>query len=92
MHKNLIFIAFFTFILVQTSTAQLNSADSRTLFQLQQKLEYPQALQSWNKWTNFCYLPSSPNLTIVGNKSNTIAQSFLQPFQDSFFTVVTACL
>ncbi|KAJ0727053.1 putative protein kinase RLK-Pelle-LRR-VI-1 family [Helianthus annuus] len=65
MHKNLIFIAFFTFILLQSSTAQLNPADSRTLFQLQQKLEYPQALQSWNKWTNFCYLPSSPNLVIL---------------------------
>ncbi|KAJ0679658.1 putative protein kinase RLK-Pelle-LRR-VI-1 family [Helianthus annuus] len=103
MHKNLIFIAFFTFILLQSSTAQLNPADSRTLFQLQQKLEYPQALQSWNKWTNFCYLPSSPNLvivcsgnhitelTIVGNKSITSTSTKLSStFSiDSFFTVVT---
>ncbi|KAM0009228.1 putative protein kinase RLK-Pelle-LRR-VI-1 family [Helianthus debilis subsp. tardiflorus] len=105
MHKNLIFTAFFTFILLQTSTAQLNPADSRTLFQLQQKLEYPQALQSWNKWTNFCYLPSSPNLvivcsgnhitelTIVGNKSssspNTSTKLSSTFSIDSFFTVVT---
>lgn len=95
-----IFLAFFSFILLPASLAQLNSADSRILFQVQQKLEYPQVLQGWSNWTNFCYLPSNPNLmivcsgnritelTIVGNKTNpkTLSASFSI---DSFFTVLT---
>lgn len=64
------------------SKDQLIQSKSRILFQIQQLLEYPPALQDWNNWTNFCYLPQSPSLTIVcsgdditeltivGNKTN----------------------
>ncbi|KAD4983159.1 hypothetical protein E3N88_19830 [Mikania micrantha] len=98
---NLISIVLFSFIVLPSSIAQLNSADSRILFQVQQKLEYPQVLQGWSNWTNFCYLPANPNLvivcegnhitelTIVGNKTkskSTLSSSFST---DSFFTVVT---
>lgn len=47
------------------SNAQLVPTESRILFQVQQFLEYPQALQAWNNWTNFCFLPPTPSLTIV---------------------------
>lgn len=64
------------------STAQLPPSETRILFQLQKLLEYPEALQGWTNWTNFCYLPPSPSvkivcsnnrvteLTIAGNKSS----------------------
>ncbi|GMN41793.1 hypothetical protein TIFTF001_011018 [Ficus carica] len=47
------------------STAQLTPSETRILFQVQKLLEYPQALQGWTNWTNFCYLPHSPSLKIV---------------------------
>lgn len=47
------------------STAQINPSESRILLQLQQYLEYPDSLKSWNKWTDFCYLPSSSSVTVV---------------------------
>ncbi|XP_071736485.1 probable LRR receptor-like serine/threonine-protein kinase At1g14390 isoform X2 [Rutidosis leptorrhynchoides] len=94
--SNFIFLAF---ILLPCCIAQLNSGDSRILFQVQQKLEYPQVLQGWSNWTNFCFLPSNPNLvvvcsgnhitelTIVGNKTNPkLPASFSM---DSFFTDLT---
>ncbi|PWA49114.1 leucine-rich repeat protein kinase family protein [Artemisia annua] len=94
-----IFLALFSIILLPCSLAQLSSADSRILFQVQQKLEYPQVLQGWSRWTNFCFLPSNPNLvvvcsgnhvtelTIVGNKTaSKLSPSFSM---DSLFTVAT---
>nr|XP_043626357.1 probable LRR receptor-like serine/threonine-protein kinase At1g14390 isoform X2 [Erigeron canadensis] len=100
MQENFIVLAILSFILLlPCSIAQLNSGDSRILFQVQQKLEYPQALQGWSNWTNFCFLPSTPNLvivcsgnhitelTIVGNKTSPkLSASFSL---DSFFTVLT---
>lgn len=98
VYKNLILLAFFSFISLPSAISQLNSADSRILFQVQQKLEYPQVLQEWSNWTNFCFLPSNPNLmivcsgdlitelTVIGNKTNTLSSSFSL---DSFFTVLT---
>ncbi|KAL4586851.1 hypothetical protein LXL04_011496 [Taraxacum kok-saghyz] len=98
MKENRIFLAFFSLILVPSSIAQLNTGDSRILFQVQQKLEYPQVLQEWGNWTNFCFLPSNPNLmivcsgnritelTIVGNKTKALSASFSI---DSFFTDLT---
>lgn len=99
MEKNFIFIALLCFILLPGAISQLNSADTRILLQVQQKLEYPQVLQGWGNWTNFCFLPSSPNLvvvcsgnhitelTIVGNKTKSkLSASFSI---DSFFTVLT---
>lgn len=64
------------------SNAQLVPTESRILFQIQQFLEYPPVLQSWNNWTSFCFLPPTSSLsivcsgnhitelTIVGNKSS----------------------
>ena len=52
-------------MLAPSSTAQLSPSENRTLFQIQKLLEYPEALQGWNNWTSFCYLPPSPSLTIV---------------------------
>nr|GEZ41512.1 probable LRR receptor-like serine/threonine-protein kinase At1g14390 [Tanacetum cinerariifolium] len=98
--ESFIFLALFSIILLPCSLAQLSSADSRILFQVQQKLEYPKVLQGWSSnWTNFCFLPSNPNLvvvcsgnhvtelTIVGNKtSSKLSPSFSM---DSLFTVAT---
>ncbi|KAG6654342.1 probable LRR receptor-like serine/threonine-protein kinase At1g14390 [Carya illinoinensis] len=69
-------------VLAPFSMAQLIPSETRVLFQVQELLEYPAALQGWTNWTNFCYLPPSPSLrvvcsnnratelTIVGNKSS----------------------
>ncbi|KAL1112570.1 hypothetical protein V6Z11_D02G134200 [Gossypium hirsutum] len=70
------------FMVVPVSIGQLTSTETRLLFQVQKLLEYPEVLQGWTKWTNFCYLPHSPSLkivcansrvteiTIVGNRSS----------------------
>ncbi|KAL5553915.1 hypothetical protein UlMin_041316 [Ulmus minor] len=64
------------------SNGQLAQSETRILFQAQKILEYPQVLQGWTNWTNFCYLPYSSSLkivcsnnhiseiTIIGNKSS----------------------
>ncbi|PPD99167.1 hypothetical protein GOBAR_DD03811 [Gossypium barbadense] len=69
-------------MVVPVSIGQLTSTETRLLFQVQKLLEYPEVLQGWTKWTNFCYLPHSPSLkivcansrvteiTIVGNRSS----------------------
>ncbi|KAH1053776.1 hypothetical protein AAZX31_08G287600 [Glycine max] len=69
-------------LLTPSSVAQLSPSEGRILFQVQKLLEYPQALQGWNRWTNLCFLPSSPSLkivcsnghvtelTIIGNKTS----------------------
>ncbi|XVF03386.1 hypothetical protein REPUB_Repub04eG0256800 [Reevesia pubescens] len=70
------------FMLVPVSIGQLTPSETRFFFQVQRLLEYPEVLQGWTNWTNFCYLPPSPSLkivctnsrvtelTIVGNKSS----------------------
>ncbi|XP_075524431.1 putative LRR receptor-like serine/threonine-protein kinase At1g14390 isoform X1 [Primulina tabacum] len=75
--STIIFLVSFPF-----SMAQLSSTETRILLQIQWFLEYPPALEQWNKWTNFCTLPPNPALTlvcssnhiteliIVGNKSS----------------------
>ncbi|KAM1194190.1 hypothetical protein ACFX15_020517 [Malus domestica] len=89
----------------QISTAQLSPSEVRILFQVQKLLEYPEPLQGWTNWTNFCFLPSSPSLrivctnnrltelTVTGNKTKTSPpnQSTLsKSFSiDSLFTVLT---
>lgn len=69
-------------VLSPMSMGQLTPSENRLLFRVQKLLEYPEVLQGWNNWTNFCYLPSSPSLkivcsnnriselTIIGNKSS----------------------
>ncbi|KAI4328400.1 hypothetical protein L6164_020757 [Bauhinia variegata] len=52
-------------LLTPVSIAQLSPRENRILFQVQKLLEYPQVLQGWTNWTNFCYLPPSPSLKIV---------------------------
>nr|DAD34810.1 TPA_asm: hypothetical protein HUJ06_005450 [Nelumbo nucifera] len=52
-------------LLPPPSVAQLTPFENRILFRVQQLLEFPPAFQGWNNWTNFCYLPPSPSLTIV---------------------------
>lgn len=52
-------------LFVPASIAQLSSSERRVLFQVQQLLEYPQVLQGWNNWTNFCFLPQSPSLVVI---------------------------
>lgn len=88
----------FLVLLIPFSSAQLQSSEKRVLFQVQQLLEYPQVLQGWNNWTDFCYLPQTPSLvitcsgnhitelTIVGNKASHLSQKFSL---DSFFTALT---
>ncbi|KAK2636327.1 hypothetical protein Ddye_031119 [Dipteronia dyeriana] len=74
-------------MLVPVSLGQLSPSETRILLQVQKQLEYPQVLQSWTKWTNFCYLPSSSSssikivcsnnrvteLTVIGNRSSPAA-------------------
>uniref|UniRef100_A0A2P2JA09 Uncharacterized protein MANES_05G098100 n=1 Tax=Rhizophora mucronata TaxID=61149 RepID=A0A2P2JA09_RHIMU len=52
-------------MLFQVSTAQLTPSETRILFRVQRLLEYPGVLQGWARWTDFCYLPPSPSLSIV---------------------------
>ncbi|XP_048226394.1 probable LRR receptor-like serine/threonine-protein kinase At1g14390 [Ricinus communis] len=52
-------------ILAPVSVGQLSPSETRILFQVQKLLEYPQVLQRWTNWTNFCWLPPSPSLKIV---------------------------
>lgn len=84
-----------------TINAQLSPTETRILFQAQQFLEYPPSLQSWNNWTNFCFLPPTSSLTILCSDSHvtelTIVGNRTSPSQklsasfslDSFFTVLT---
>ncbi|XP_073050149.1 LOW QUALITY PROTEIN: probable LRR receptor-like serine/threonine-protein kinase At1g14390 [Primulina eburnea] len=98
MLPTIIFLVAFPF-----SMAQLSSSETRILFQIQRFLEYPPALEQWNKWTNFCTLPPNPSLTlvcssnhiseltIVGNKSFAVSEQTLSDkfSLESFFTVLT---
>jgi hypothetical protein len=93
----------FVLSLPEICFSQLSTAENGIMFQVQEFLEYPEALQQWNNWTNFCYLPPSTSLTIVcsnnhvteitivGNKSSSSSQKTLSSkFSiDSFFTDLT---
>ncbi|XAR65163.1 Non-specific serine/threonine protein kinase [Bertholletia excelsa] len=94
------FASILTFLpFLPSSAAQSYPSEGRILLQLQKILEYPEALQGWNNWTNFCYLPPSPSvavvcsdhrvteLTITGNRTKYgLSGNFST---DSFFTVLT---
>ncbi|CAH9115220.1 unnamed protein product [Cuscuta europaea] len=84
-----------------SSAQQLSPPERRILLQVQDLLEYPQVLQEWNKWTNFCSVQQTPSLvitcsgnhitelTIVGNTTSPhppLSQKFSI---DSFFTLLT---
>lgn len=101
MMKACIFLVFLSFLLLPFSNAQqIASSEKNVLLQVQQLLEYPQVLQGWNNWTDFCNLPPSRSLAIVcsGNHitevsvlgNNTNLQSLSQNFSlHSFFTALT---
>ncbi|KAK6242789.1 hypothetical protein SCA6_008178 [Theobroma cacao] len=57
------------FMLVPASMGQLTPSETRIFFQVQRLLEYPEVLQGWTNWTNFCYLPPSASLKIVCTNS-----------------------
>ncbi|EXB63829.1 putative LRR receptor-like serine/threonine-protein kinase [Morus notabilis] len=59
------------------STAQLTQGETRILFQLQKLLEYPQALNGWTNWTNFCFLPHSSSLKITCQNNHIIELSIV---------------
>lgn len=87
-----LFSAIFLVLLIPSSLAQLSQTETRILFQVQKLLEYPQVLQGWNNWTNFCFLPPSPSLkivcsngrvtelTVIGNRTSPSSHSS-EPFQ-----------
>lgn len=89
------------FSLFSPVSSQLSPTETRILFQIQQFLEYPEALQNWNNWTSFCYLNPTQNLLITcsdnhitefllsGNRTLP-GKSLSSKFSiDSFFTVIT---
>ncbi|KAI8002392.1 putative LRR receptor-like serine/threonine-protein kinase [Camellia lanceoleosa] len=57
-------------VILPPSIAQLSPSETRILFQIQQILEYPEALQGWKNWTSFYYLPQSPYLVIVCSENH----------------------
>ncbi|KAF1873905.1 hypothetical protein Lal_00029611 [Lupinus albus] len=54
--------------------AQLTPSENRILLQIQKIVEYPQVLQGWTNWTNFCFLPPSTSLNIVCSSDGHITQ------------------
>ncbi|XP_042499443.1 probable LRR receptor-like serine/threonine-protein kinase At1g14390 [Macadamia integrifolia] len=83
LHRFCFLFPIFMLVLIPLhSSAHLSPSETRILFQVQELLEFPPALEGWNNWTNFCYLPPSQSLqivcsgdhitqlTIVGNKSS----------------------
>ncbi|KAL9226243.1 hypothetical protein vseg_002076 [Gypsophila vaccaria] len=88
---------------IQVSKAQSSTSDHVILLQLQQQLEYPTTLESWQNWTDFCYFqPTSSvtiaclnrhvtEITIIGNKTSSSSHNSLsQKFNiESLFTVLT---
>ncbi|KAL8104733.1 putative LRR receptor-like serine/threonine-protein kinase At1g14390 [Apium graveolens] len=98
--KSYMFLVFLSVLLIQFCNAQIASSETNVLLQLQQHLEYPQVLQGWNNWTNFCSIPPSQSLAIVcsGNRitdlsvvgNHTNLQSLSRNFSlHSFFTTLT---
>ncbi|KAK7307130.1 hypothetical protein VNO77_39930 [Canavalia gladiata] len=98
-----LFPAIILVLFTPITSAELTTSENRILLQVQRLLEYPQALQGWTNFTNFCSLPPSPSLkiacsnghltelTIIGNKSSWKSDEALsERFSiDSFFTVLT---
>ncbi|KAL5761846.1 hypothetical protein ACOSP7_018110 [Xanthoceras sorbifolium] len=80
-------LVIFSLMLVPVSLGQLSPSDTRILFQVQKLLEYPQVLQGWTNWTNFCYLPPSPSLKIICSNNHvtelTVVGNRSSPARDS---------
>nr|AMM42855.1 LRR-RLK [Vernicia fordii] len=94
---NFLFPLLILLILAPVSIGQLVPSETIILFQVQKFLEYPQVLQGWTNWTNFCYLPPSPSLkivcsnshvtelTVIGNKTSPVHS--LKPITSQNFAV-----
>lgn len=61
----LLFAVLLILFLSSASAQQLSPSQTKTLFRLQRMLEYPAAFSGLNNYTNPCYLPPSPLLSIV---------------------------
>ncbi|KAE9455571.1 hypothetical protein C3L33_12556, partial [Rhododendron williamsianum] len=64
----LLFFFFFLLFMVVVSipdSDQLQSSQSHVLFEIQQLLNYPQVLSTWNQTTDFCNTEPNPSLTLV---------------------------
>ncbi|KAF5741007.1 LRR receptor-like serine/threonine-protein kinase [Tripterygium wilfordii] len=95
MENSWAFSLFAILLFAVGSEGQLAPSETRILFQVQKLLEYPQLLQGWTNWTNFCYLPFSPSLNIicsnnrviqlkiVGNKTSPASQTHKPKFSIS---------
>ncbi|KAL1806347.1 hypothetical protein ACET3Z_029415 [Daucus carota] len=100
MMKAYMFLGLLSLLFLRSSNAQIAASETNALLQVQQLLEYPQVLQGWNNWTNFCSLPPSQSLavvcsgnhitelSVVGNITNP--QSLSKNFSiHSFFSTLT---
>ncbi|KAF9595676.1 hypothetical protein IFM89_002580 [Coptis chinensis] len=61
----ILFILCLTSLVLLPGTFQLQSSQSQVLLQLRKHLEYPKALEVWDSYKDLCYLPSSPQISIV---------------------------
>ncbi|KAK9707277.1 hypothetical protein RND81_07G185900 [Saponaria officinalis] len=80
-------VVLFLLAFIPTSKTQSSLSEKRILLRLQQQLEYPKTLDSWQNWTDFCFLqPTSfvkvicsnehiTELTIIGNKTSPLFYS-----------------
>ncbi|KAJ6826494.1 putative LRR receptor-like serine/threonine-protein kinase [Iris pallida] len=101
---SLLFLLFFFLFSAPSLCASqsLSLSQAKTVFRLRRILEFPPLLADWNKYTNLCYLPSSPSLrivcsnngitelTIVGNATSTTKTRLSPSFStDSLFTTLS---
>ncbi|KAG9459225.1 hypothetical protein H6P81_003733 [Aristolochia fimbriata] len=65
-HEFSLFLTLLTVLLFSPfSSGLLSSSESQTLFRIRSQLEYPPVIKAWNRYTDFCSIPSSPSLAIV---------------------------
>ncbi|KAI0522515.1 hypothetical protein KFK09_004894 [Dendrobium nobile] len=67
----------FSFLSFFSCSQQLSASQSQALFRLRRILEYPPPLSSWNRYTSFCYLPSSPSLSISCSSTGQITGLYI---------------
>ncbi|CAA2938147.1 probable inactive leucine-rich repeat receptor kinase At3g03770 [Olea europaea subsp. europaea] len=63
--SHITFLVLFILSILVTYTEQLQSSQIQTLLRIQQLLNNPPFLKSWNNVTDFCNLEPRPSLTIV---------------------------
>ncbi|KAL4195552.1 hypothetical protein AMTRI_Chr05g73860 [Amborella trichopoda] len=60
---------FLVVFLVPPSNGQLQTSYIQSLLRIKRILEYPLALNNWNRWTYFCNIPPTSNLTVICSNS-----------------------